>query len=150
VTATTHPSPDRYPMEHRWGDRLPVAVGVRVGPVGRALRPGWLLDVSLSGARIWTSAALSVVTLVDVELMDTRLMQYCEYPAPLRGRVVRRGPMQIGLEWEEFASETVCVFMRIAASAHNRRSACDTVPALPGRLSPMTTRIVRGLDCSVS
>jgi hypothetical protein len=46
----------------------------------------------------------------------------------LQGRVVRHGLAGIGVEWEDFASETLCEILRIASPNHPHRAA-QTVEA---------------------
>ncbi len=110
-------------MEHRWGDRRRLTLRVRIRRRGHNSAIGWLTDISLSGAYVRTTAALSLVSRIHVEV-DARTADDTR-PRPLRlqGRVVRHGPAGMGIEWEEFASETLNEILRIATPTHQQRTA---------------------------
>lgn len=104
-------------MEHRWGDRRRVILRVHLHAPGQSAATGWLTDISLSGAYVSTLAALALMSQIIIEVDEcggnTRLR-----PLQLPGRVVRRAPTGIGIEWEEFASGALGEMVRLAASSH--------------------------------
>jgi hypothetical protein len=110
-------------MEHRWGDRRRVTLRVRIRRRGQNSAIGWLTDISLSGAYVQTSAGLPLVSQIQVAVDERGAGNLVLQPLRLRGRIVRHGPAGVGVEWEEFASETLDQILRIATSAHRHRTA---------------------------
>jgi PilZ domain len=110
-------------MEHRWGDRRSVALRVRIRRRGQNPAIGWLTDISISGAYVHTSAALPLVSRIQVAVDECGAGNLALRPLRLLGRIVRHGPVGVGVEWEEFASETLDPILRIAMSIHRYRAA---------------------------
>jgi hypothetical protein len=109
-------------MEHRWGDRRRVTLPVRIRRLGHKSAVGWLTDISLSGAYVRTTAALSLVSRIHVEVDARGAGNTGPRQLRLQGRVVRHGAAGVGIEWVEFASETLCEILRIATSTHQHRT----------------------------
>lgn len=84
-------------MEHRWGERTPVDIPVRLRAHGGGLGTGQLADVSSSGAfiRIWRK--LAPLTCVDVMIDEHAVPAF----------VVRDTDDGIGMEWCDLAPEIV-------------------------------------------
>jgi hypothetical protein len=100
-------------MEHRWGARQRVRLGVRIGGPGVHPSIGWLTDLSLSGAYLRTTAALPCLAgQIHVELAGRQAGHSGQPPLGLLGRVVRHGTAGIGIEWDEFGSEVLCEVLR--------------------------------------
>lgn len=91
-------------MEHRWGHRSPVCIGVRLLGSPGAIGSGNLRDVSLSGGFVQTRLSLPVLTPVTVAIRSVAKNDHVqEVPA----HVIRRTTRGLGLEWEEFAPEII-------------------------------------------
>jgi hypothetical protein len=101
-------------MEHRWGARQRVRLGVRIRGPGLHLSIGWLTDLSLSGAYVHTTATLASASQIHVELAERYAGHTGQRHRGLPGRVVRHGPGGIGIEWDEFASEVLCGILQSA------------------------------------
>jgi len=101
-------------MEHRWGTRRSINLGVLlVGhPGGRA--PGWLKDLSLSGAFVRTHLVLPVMTTVRVVPPGRTKSELLAY-------VVRVEAAGMGLEWWDISPECL------------RRLSPETAPTLHAR-----------------
>ncbi len=92
-------------MEHRWGERMPIYLPVRLDARPKALAPGCIRNASLSGAYIQTSAQLSPGILLDVEL-GMALLPGGERPCE-RAWLVRRDAHGLAVEWCEFAPQAI-------------------------------------------
>lgn len=108
-------------MEHRWGDRRPVILRVRLDGPSQISASGWLMDVSISGAYVRTMAALATMSRINIEMDEHNSGHPGLGQLRLQGRVVRLAPMGIGVEWEEFASGTLGELVEIATSFHRHR-----------------------------
>lgn len=92
---------DDCTMEHRLGTRVPTSLPVRIVRVRAALAFGSMLNASLSGAYIETSAMLPLLARIDVVCGPT-----CSDRAHCSGvpaYVTRVGRNGVGIEWLEFA-----------------------------------------------
>jgi hypothetical protein len=103
-------------MEHRWGQRIDVAIPVRLrasAPVGE--NTAQLANLSLSGG--WIAAT------VDVRRFST-IQVIFELPEPLSGPhsinayVARQTPAGIGLEWCEHSPKLVVQLFHTLARGH--------------------------------
>ena len=83
-------------MEHRWGERMPVRVSVRVH-CAKWDAAGQLRDASLSGAFVHTRLQIPAWTHVELELSGARIAAF----------VVRAATDGLGREWCEFAPRPV-------------------------------------------
>jgi hypothetical protein len=92
-------------LDHRWGMRTPVNVNVRLICQPGAIAPGWLSDLSISGAYVRTVLVTQLLSPVRVVLLDRlpsgrRAMELSAY-------VVRRDHEGLGLEWKNLAPRTL-------------------------------------------
>jgi hypothetical protein len=125
-------------MEHRWGERVKVALPVRIHAACGLVGSGLVVDFSVSGALIATTLPVTLLSQVQIafraehgrgKLHDTH-----------RGRafaaqVVRRNSAGFAVEWFEFGSEDVITF-----AVANKAPAQITLPVvqLPAVRSEMT------------
>jgi len=103
-------------MEHRWGERVPSRLPVRLDLGSQTLVRGRIENVSFSGAFISTAARVPTSARVHVEfrLPRSRILQPYRIPA----HVVRVTAHGIGLEWSTFAPRAIrLLFARSAARA---------------------------------
>jgi len=107
-------------MEHRWGDRRQVILRIRLYGPGRTSAIGWLTDISLSGTYVRTMATVATMSSIDIEIEERSSANAEPGPLRLQGRVVRHGPMGIGVEWKEFASGTLGEVLQLAARTSPR------------------------------
>ena len=92
-------------MEHRWGERFPLDISVRLN-AGTTLVLGLRMsNASVSGGLVDTDVRLPVFSHVVVEF------DVPGHSGPLRQHVpayvVRHGHDGIGLEWQEFAPRPI-------------------------------------------
>jgi hypothetical protein len=99
--------------------------------------PGWLRDVSVSGAFVETALAVPLLTLVHLELklQLPHGTEACE----LSGYVARHASEGIGIEWCELAPEGVVLLL----SAESERRPEPTIPHRPlnaarGNVQPLS------------
>src|SRR5262245_41256453 len=91
-------------MEHRWGQRAPARVDVRLilpCAVGR----GILRDISMSGAFIETNLHATLLSRVQVEIQLTSA-RYARKWAP-HGFVTRNDEYGMGIEWNDLSPAAV-------------------------------------------
>jgi hypothetical protein len=100
-------------MEHRWGRRQPTDIAVRViGKLLGATVTGRVLNISLTGAYLETTALLRVHALVHLETSGTA--SAAGGSRRHAASVVRRDATGVGLEWCESPSGTPSVDARIS------------------------------------
>jgi hypothetical protein len=92
-------------MDHRWGARTPVHLDVRLVCKPAAIAPGWLSDVSISGAYVRTELMMQLLSPVRIVVVDRlpsgrRSMDLAAY-------VVRRDSGGLGLEWRNLAPKSL-------------------------------------------
>jgi PilZ domain len=109
-------------MEHRWGARVPVDLAVRVATRRFSVRPGRLLNVSLSGAAI--ESAIELRPLSRVQLAISSSHRSAQATAMVGAYVARRYPGGFGLEWCDFAPQAILELLR----AHSPKSGVREVP----------------------
>lgn len=118
-------------MEHRWGIRQTLDVGVTLYVESKLPSFGRLVNASSSGAYVATNAALPVMTRVRLALGRDRALRgghrICAY-------VVRADSRGMGIEWQEFAPWRVVALIN-AIEALPRRAGAQ---ALPGGFRPVT------------
>jgi PilZ domain-containing protein len=107
---TMNAAQPRY-MEHRWGERVPLDLPVRLELAGELLAHGRLRNASISGALVVTESRFPLLATVEVVLHTPR--------APsgrlaLPACVVRREDGALGLEWRDMACESVVALLRAA------------------------------------
>jgi hypothetical protein len=105
-------------MEHRWGRRARVDLGIALHPGFGAVARGRLTNVSLSGALVRTDLRLPTFAQVIVELVpqdssDGRAEMISAY-------VAREAPDGFGLEWTEFSPPAIAALLYRAAAGHGR------------------------------
>ena len=92
-------------MEHRWGERFPLNLTVRLNAGSTLVLGLRLSNLSVSGGLVDTDVRLPVFSHVVVEF------DVLGNSGPLKQRVpayvVRHGPDGIGLEWQEFAPRAI-------------------------------------------
>lgn len=113
-------------MEHRWGQRQQLILRVRLSGTCPAAT-GWLTDISVSGAYVRTLARLSLMSQVNIQVEEPLGGKSRDLPPPLQGRIVRHGPTGLGIEWDNFASETLAQISRFAIPMHRMVTAVDEV-----------------------
>jgi hypothetical protein len=110
ITNTPHAT-QRPIMEHRWGERVPLDLPVRLELAGELLGLGRLRNASISGGCIATDSKLPVLASMEVVL---------QIPTVSAGRlvlpacVVRRDRDGLGVEWRDMACESVVAMLRRA------------------------------------
>ena len=107
--------PAARPMEHRWGERVPLDC-----PARRVLSDGTMvearvLNASISGALIRTEHRIPVYTTLAVRLVipGTAGRRTLELPACLV-RVAREG---VAVEWRDMAVPTLIALLREAGGS---------------------------------
>ena len=96
---------NRGDMEHRWGQRRAISRTVQLEtPSGIASR-GRITNVSISGAFI--VSALSVPLFSYIQVHFTGMLHGKRTRMSVEGHVVRKEDSGFGIEWREFAPETV-------------------------------------------
>ena len=95
--------------ERRWGERVRVDLPGHVQEEGRVEVPGYIKNLSLSGALLKSRHDLHLSALIGVRI---------ERPSPstdscvLRARVSRKPAHGIGIEWCEFEPDVVKDMLR--------------------------------------
>lgn len=109
-------------MEHRWGRRARVDMGITLHPGFGKVARGRLANVSLSGALVRTDMRLPTFTRVLVELpsQDSSLESADGAPALLPAYVVREASDGFGVEWTEFSPPAIAALLYRAATGHGR------------------------------
>lgn len=92
-------------MEHRWGTRRTLTVGVRLYTRQSPPKFGRLLNASASGAYVAMSAAPPIMTRVQLALGWDRLQGGGR--RRIVAHVVRVDARGIGIEWRDFAPPSV-------------------------------------------
>ena len=124
-------------MEHRWGERVPVAMPIRLC----CSHPPWtrnaqLSNLSVSGALITTGCSVRLLSRVQV-ILDSPLRPRHDAPV-VAGYVARKYTGGIGIEWCEFAPPDVTALLQAIGArphVHRGRSLRDA-PHARARLSP--------------
>ena len=98
-------------MDHRWGYRLPVDIGVRLMHGRETLGVGRLRQVSISGAFVRTPVELPLLSRVRLRSSVSAADEW------LDAYVARRGRSGYGLEWTELAPEALTPLL-CGASVH--------------------------------
>jgi hypothetical protein len=92
-------------MDHRWGARTPVHLNVRLICHPGAITPGWLSDVSISGAYVRTELVMQLLSPVRIVLVDR--LPSGRGSMDLAAYVVRRDSVGLGLEWRNLAPKSL-------------------------------------------
>jgi PilZ domain-containing protein len=99
-------------MEHRWGERFPVELAVRLHSGSTTILDARLADASVSGALVNTGVRLPVFSHVIVEFEIARRSGAAGQRVP--AYVVRHTPEGLGLEWQEFAPRPIVSLLETA------------------------------------
>lgn len=92
-------------MEHRWGNRIPVNIGVRISARPSTIGVGRILDLSMSGAWIRAHLNLAVLSRVMVVLDSTPARKHEALSiGPYVTRTSREG---FGVQWYKTRSATL-------------------------------------------
>ena len=89
-------------MEHRWGQRVPATIKVKLQGRPGAIGSGCLRDVSISGTFVETALRLPLLTRVEIDAGSQRRLSCW---------VVRRNAIGIGVEWCELAPRAVLTLL---------------------------------------
>jgi PilZ domain len=95
----------RVDMDHRWGARTSVNLNVRVICQPGAIAPGWLADVSISGAFVRTELKMQLLSPVRIMVIDR--LPSGRRSMDLPAYVVRRDREGMGLEWRNLSPKTL-------------------------------------------
>jgi hypothetical protein len=102
-------------MEHRWGDRIPVDIPIRIMGDGPSLVCiGRLINISMSGALIATALEPRVLSRIRV-IWSLRARLRHHLPA-VAACVVRESSEGIAVEWCDFGAIAVVQTIQAAAS----------------------------------
>jgi hypothetical protein len=107
-------------MEHRWGERLKVALPVRIDAACGLVGTGLVVNFSVSGAFIATTLPVALLSQVRVIFTSGRGASRLRLHAgdsPFEGQVVRKNAAGFAVEWSEFGTDEVVEFAN-----SNRRS----------------------------
>lgn len=109
TTRLDRPVLQRNTMEHRWGARYATRSPVWLLGADGTHAFGTLLNVSLSGAYVLTSARYHRAQRLNLHVeLGLRLKDRIAPCAAFVARLANRG---MGLEWDQFASESVLVML---------------------------------------
>jgi hypothetical protein len=87
-------------MEHRYGNRYPSAIDVYIrSNSGRLAARGQLINVSISGAFVYTSLSAATLSSVTVEVLSA--LGSARRCRPIEAHVIRRTDSGLGIEWKE-------------------------------------------------
>jgi hypothetical protein len=106
-------------MEHRWGERFSVDLGVRIAARPFAVRTGRLVNLSLSGGAV--EIAFELRALSRVRLAIVMPHRFTHATPVISAFVARRYPGWVGLEWCEFAPRPVVELLRSPEFARYER-----------------------------
>jgi len=86
-------------MEHRWGNRITVDLGVRISARSRMIGVGRILDLSVSGA--WIRARSNLPLLARVMLVVDSPVALEHRQTGIGAYVTRTSQEGFGVEWYE-------------------------------------------------
>ena len=95
-------------MDHRWGNRAPVSVPVKIYCASAAIGMGRVIDLSVSGAFVRTAQVPQLMTQVEL----CSFLASGPHLAALEAYVVRRTRFGFGIEWIELGPEAVCKLLQ--------------------------------------
>jgi PilZ domain-containing protein len=93
------------PMEHRWGERIPLEVPVSLWVDGRLTGRGLLRNASISGAFIETSLELPTFSPVTVTFSKAAAHVGVE------GAIVRAETGGLAIEWRDMACADIVALL---------------------------------------
>lgn len=119
-------------MEHRWGIRRAVDVGVKLYVRPSLPAFGRLLNASASGAYVATSIKVPIMTRIQVALGWDGLQRGRRHR--IAAYVVRSDASGIGIEWRQFGPPPVLALIQslevLLPSRERRRAAVGAEPTL--------------------
>jgi hypothetical protein len=92
-------------IDHRWGARTSVNLDVRLVCQPGAIAPGWLTDVSISGAFVRTELMVPPMSPVRIVVVDRLPSGHRSMDLP--AYVVRRERDGLGIEWWKLSPKTL-------------------------------------------
>jgi hypothetical protein len=101
-----------YAFEHRWGERFPIDLSVRVTVRSLPEIEGRLKNLSLSGALIEADFVFRLNSLIEISM---RLPTPLERKTTLKAHVIRKCNADVGVEWCDFGPSAVKELLRIIA-----------------------------------
>ena len=112
----------RNGLEHRWGDRVCLNMQVVVSTAALARSHGCLKNLSLSGALVKADQELRLHAIVEVHiLLPTPQARI----AVVKAHVARKVTEGAGIEWFEFAPQTIKDLLRDPAVCFPARRMAD-------------------------
>jgi PilZ domain len=96
-------------VEHRWGERVPVSIPVRVAAQTLVGIGGRLKNISLSGALMRANVELRLNSVIDISI---KLPSPATGDAVIMAHVTRKANQDVGIEWSEFAPTAVKEWLR--------------------------------------
>jgi hypothetical protein len=109
MTMAEAPATIRSTMEHRWGTRLPMDLPVNLDVEGQRIAAGRMLNASISGALIATSARLPMLAVVKLSVLHGPGRQGLE----LKARIVRNETDAIAIEWLDMSCDGLVSLLRV-------------------------------------
>ena len=106
--------PGRRLMEHRLGTRVPLCLPARLDMRGETSALGCLLNVSLSGAYVATPRIYQLLSPIDI--LCARFGDDHAEPSGVSAYVIRKAELGVGVEWREFAPQTIRLLVKLAQS----------------------------------
>jgi hypothetical protein len=117
-------------MEHRWGKRSALDIGVRLRLGSGAGGTGRIANASLSGAFVRTDLVLPAFAGVVVELEEGGARRNA--PRLMLAYVVRTAPDGLGLEWYEFAPPAIATTLARTVASGPRSAGVRSEENEPG------------------
>ena len=118
----------RLDIDHRWGVRKSINLKVQLICQLGAIAPGWLTDVSLSGAFVRTELAIPALSTVRIVVVDRLSAGWRS--VDLSAYVARCDGGGLGLEWWNLNAETLQRLFSVTGPAQD--SAHRQMAGLPG------------------
>jgi uncharacterized protein (DUF58 family) len=105
-------------MEHRWGERLEVALPVRIRAPYGLVGAGLVINFSVSGAFIATTLPVAPLSRVRVSFrLGRRAAQIMQLgSSTFEAQVVRHSAAGFAVEWCDFGAEDVVAFANSSRS----------------------------------
>ena len=125
-------------MEHRWGERFPLDLSVRLNAGTTVILGLRMSNASVSGGLVDTDIRLPVFSHVVVEFDIPGNSGPLEQHVP--AYVVRHGQNGIGLEWQEFAPRAIIGLLETKLRATTPPGK-HTLLALPRPLADAVTAL---------
>ena len=92
-------------MEHRWGHRREISRAVHLGTRSGLVARGRICNVSISGAFVVSPLPVTLFAYVHVQF--TAMLGGQRTATLVEGQVVRKDASGFGIEWCEFAPESI-------------------------------------------